>query len=344
MLRKWMLIPVLVVGMAGAAFLSQQAEPAGLRMTSAGQRFVASLKPEQKAKALFAFDDKDRTNWNFVPLQDKAGQPLRKGLPLEEMSDEQKDLARQLVAAGTSTTGYEKATTIMSLENLLKDLEKGKGPTRNPQWYFVSVFGTPAKDAKWGCRVEGHHLSLNFTIDHGQMVSATPFFFGSNPATVKGGPRDGLRTLPEAEDTARDLFAALDADQKKVALQPNQFPEIEQGKSAPNLGAPVGLPASRMTEKQKGLLQQLIDAYAGRMPPDIAANELSAIKEAGLDKVTFAFARDEDKPGKPYTYRVQGPTFVIEFVNVQEDSAKNPANHIHSSYRKIQGDFGIAVR
>jgi hypothetical protein len=344
MLRKWMIVPVLLAGLAGAAFLSQQAEPTGLRLTNAGQRFVASLKPEQKAKALFSFEDKERTNWNFVPLQDKDGKPTRKGLRLDEMTDEQKDLARQLVAAGTSASGYEKATTIMSLENILLDLEKGKGPTRNPGWYFVSIFGTPSKDTKWGCRVEGHHLSLNFTLDHGQMVSATPFFFGANPATVKGGSRNGLRTLPEAEDAARDLFDSLDADQKKVAFQSKQFPEIEQGKPSPNVGPPVGLAAPRMTDKQKGLLQQLIDGYAGRMPPDIAATELTAIKEAGLDKVTFAFARDEDKPGKPYTYRVQGPTFVIEFLNIQEDSAKNPANHIHSSYRKIQGDFGIAAR
>ncbi len=210
------------------------------------------------------------------------------------------------------------------MNNILLDLEKGTGPTRNAQWYFFSIFGSPAKDTKWGWRVEGHHLSLNFTVDHGQMVSATPFFFGANPATVKGGPRNGLRTLPEAEDTAQELFASFDAEQKKVAFQAKQFPEIEQARSAPNVGPPVGLPAARLTDKQKGLLQQLIDGYAGRMPPDIAAVELNAIKEAGLDKVTFAFARDDDKPGKPYTYRVQGPTFVIEFLNIQEDAGEEP--------------------
>ena len=212
------------------------------------------------------------------------------------------------------------------------------------QWYFFSIFGTPSKDTKWGCRIEGHHLSLNFTIDHGQVLSATPFFFGANPAIVKGGKRDGLRTLPEAETSAQELFASLDADQKKVALQSKQFPEIEQGKAAPHVGAAVGIPAARMNDKQKALLQQLLNGYAGRMPPDIATTEMNQIKEAGLDKIHFAFARDEDMPGKPYTYRVQGPTFVIEFLNVQEDGAKNPANHIHSSYRHIAGDFGIAAK
>jgi hypothetical protein len=71
---------------------------------------------------------------------------------------------------------------------------------------------------------------------------------------------------------------------------------------------------------------------------------LSDIKEAGTDKVHFAFHQENDKPGKPYTYRVQGPTFVIEFLNVQADSAGNPANHIHSCWRNLQGDFGLTQR
>jgi hypothetical protein len=80
------------------------------------------------------------------------------------------------------------------------------------------------------------------------------------------------------------------------------------------------------------------------MPPDVAKAELAEAKDAGIDKVYFAFHRDDDKPGKPYTYRVQGPTFVIEFLNIQDDSAKNPANHIHSSWRKIKGDFGLSAK
>ena len=70
---------------------------------------------------------------------------------------------------------------------------------------------------------------------------------------------------------------------------------------------------------------------------------MGRVKAAGLDKVHFAYA-GEDKPGKPHTYRVQGPTFVIEFLNVQEDSAGNPANHIHSAWRNLAGDFGLAGR
>ena len=118
----------------------------------------------------------------------------RKGLRFEELTAEQKMKALALLKTGTSAKGYEQATTIMSLENVLKDMEKKGTMVRNPNWYFVSIFGKPSKTGKWGWRIEGHHLSVNFTLDRGQIESPTPFMFGSNPADVKSGPREGLRS------------------------------------------------------------------------------------------------------------------------------------------------------
>src|SRR5262249_314951 len=150
MFRRWMLAPLAVAGFVAAAFVSREADTAGSRMTEAAERFLASLSPEQKGKAVFAFDDRERTNRNFIPLQDKNNSPTRKGLRLEEMSAEQKKLAADLLRAGTSQTGFTKATTIMSLEAILADLEKGGANVRNPEWYFVTLFGTPGKSGKWG--------------------------------------------------------------------------------------------------------------------------------------------------------------------------------------------------
>jgi len=232
--------------------------------------------------------------------------------------------------------------TIMSLEAILHELEKGGQTVRSPEWYFFSIFGNPSRTGKWGWRVEGHHLSLNFVVDRGQVTASTPAFFGANPAWVKSGDRKGLRTLAAEEDLARSLFDDLDTDQRAVALQSKQFPEIEARKARPQVGPPVGLPASRMNAKQRDLLLKLITAYADRMPPDVAQSELASVRMAGLEKVHFAYAV-ADKPGKPHTYRVQGPTFVIEFLNVQSDSAGNPSNHIHSVWRNLQGDFGLAT-
>jgi hypothetical protein len=328
--------------LVGVAYVSQAKETAGTRMTAAANKLLASLSAEQREKATFAYDSKERTNWYFTPRQDAKKKYTRKGLPLEEMSEEQKQAALALLRAGTSEGGYTKATTIMSLESILKELEKGGAMVRNSGWYFFTIFGDPSKGGSWGWRVEGHHLALNFTLDGGKVVASTPAFFGANPATVKEGPRRGLRTLAEAEDLAKELFRSLDKDQRKLAIHEKLFTDAEIGesKASVNPGAAKGLPADKMNEQQRSKLQDLLKSYANRMPADVAETELAQVKEAGLDKVHFAYAGGLE-PGARYTYRVQGPTFVVMFLNEQSDSAKNPANHIHSVWRSIKGDFGL---
>jgi hypothetical protein len=344
-LSRVLLALALLVGLAGVAYVSQRAETAGQKMARAAQQFLESLSAEQKAKATFPFDSKERTNWWFVPREDKKKQPTRKGLPLKEMTDEQKKAALALVAAGTSASGDKQAVTIMSLEAILREQEQGRGPVRDPEWYFFTVFGNPSKNGKWGWRVEGHHLSLNFTLSGGEVVGSTPAFFGANPAEIKSGNRKGFRTLAAVEDLAIQLFNALDDDAKKVAYRKEGFPDPAPHQTAvkPDVGPPTGLAAGKMTKQQRGLLMQLVEAYANRMPPDVAEMELKDVRKAGVDKIHFAYTGGTE-PGKAHTYRVQGPTFVIEFLNVQQDSAKNPANHIHSCWRRIQGDFGLTAK
>ncbi len=343
-LFRVLLAGVVLAGVTAVAVVSKNADSGGARMASSAERFLAALEPEQKKKATFDFDDKERTQWYFVPRQTKDKKPTRKGLALEEMNARQKEAALDLLKAATSAPGYKTATTIMSLENILRDLEKSGEMVRNPNWYFVTIFGSPSKTGKWGFRFEGHHLSLNFTIDNGSIVSATPAFFGANPATVKGGTRAGEQALPGTEKFAVALFDALDDEQKKAARQEKLFPEIEQAVVVPGVGKAKGLAAEKMNARQKELLKTLIKDYASRLPDDVATFEMDRIDKAGFDKVTFAFARDDDKPGKPYTYRVQGPTFVIEFINEQKDSAGNPVNHIHSAWRNVAGDFAMAKK
>lgn len=329
-----------LVTLAGLAYVAQQAQPSGGSMVAAAQAFVGSLTPDQKKTANYDYDHKERTNWWFVPRQDKNRKATRNGLPLKDMTPEQKKAAIALVAAGTSSSGHKEAVTIMSLEAILHDLEKGGANVRDPEWYFFTIFGNPSKTGKWGWRVEGHHLSLNFTLDGTAVVASTPAFFGANPATVKGGDKKGLRTLAPADDVARQLFESLDESQKKLAFRAEKFREIEQTNLKPTLGAPEGIPASQLNPAQRGTLVKLLEAYTQRMPEDVAAVEMKGVKDAGLDKVHFAFTGGT-KPGEKHTYRVQGPTFVIEFINDQIDGAGNPANHIHSVWRRLTGDFGI---
>lgn len=331
----------LMICLAGVAYVVGQAtEPSGARMMTAANRFLESLPPEQRSRATFPFDDKERLNWYFTPQQDKARKATRKGLALQDMTPEQREAARELLRTGTSPEGFKKATTIMSLEAILNELEKGGAMVRNPEWYFFSVFGTPSKTGRWGWRVEGHHLSLNYTLDGTRVVSATPSFFGANPATVMAGPQKGLRTLPESEDLAKELFRSLDEEQRKAAARDSRHKEVLEKTPAPELGPPEGLAAAKMTEKQRAILVRLLEAYANRLPADVAEVELTRARKAGLDQVYFAYHGGLE-PGQPHTYRIQGPTLLVEFLNVQADSAKNPANHIHSALRDVKGDFGL---
>src|SRR5438046_9455932 len=179
-------------------------------VTECASRFLAALDANQRGKASFPFDSDERMNWHFVPKE-------RKGLPLREMTPYQKHLASALLAAGLSQTGYIKALTIMSLEDVLKVLENDSGERRNPEKYHFSIFGTPSDTGTWGWRVEGHHLSQNYTVAGGKVVDA-PSFFGSNPAEVRQGPRKGLRTLASEDDLGVEVIRSLDEPQQKIAI------------------------------------------------------------------------------------------------------------------------------
>ena len=298
-------------------------------MTLAAQHFLASLTPEQRAHAEFPFQADERQNWHFIPKE-------RKGLPLLDMQPHQKALAHALLAAGLSQQGYIRAVTIMSLEDVLRILENADPNYRNPQKYYFSVFGEPSDTGTWGYRVEGHHLSQNFTVVNGK-IADTPSFFGANPAEVREGPRKGLRVLAAEEDLARDLLESLTPDQKKIAIITDKaYPDIltMASRKAAIEGQPSGLSAAKMTTKQFDLLQTLLSDYAGNVPEQLAQTRLEHIKKAGTN-LFFAWAGGQER-GAGHYYRIQSPTFLIEYDNTQ-----NNANHIHSVWRDFNGDFGL---
>jgi len=317
--------------------------PSPARMAAAATQLLESLTPEQRQLATFAFGDSERTHWHFVPTEIFA----RNGLTLKQMNPAQQKLAHELLEAGLSQRGYMTATQIMELESVLAALEaarraaatqppQGNQFVRDPERYFFSIFGTPSTQSTWGWRVEGHHMSLHFTVVNGTLVAGTPTFFGSNPAEVRAGPKQGTRVLALEEDAARSLLESLDASQRETAIinttVPNGIVTVANVKIDPL--SPVGIPASALTVSQRALLKQLVDVYAGYMADDIAADRLARIEKAGWDNVAFAWAGALERRQKHY-YRVQGPTFLIEYDNTQNDG-----NHIHSVWRDFNGDFG----
>ncbi len=357
------------------------------RMAEAATNLLAALAPEQRRKASFDFPAEDeRRQWFYTPTD-------HGGLPLAEMDPSQQQHAHRLAATGLSAPGYATASTIMGLENTL-DAQEGwnagffrdRGPTargRDPQMYYVSVFGEPGGAAPWGWRFGGHHVSIHFTIAGGQIATPTPTFFGANPAESRLVGPAVLRPLAGEEDLARELLHALDAEQRGTAvLSPaapwdlviGNRPRVEDGALPPyaweifrerfddaeterrrvgqvrneeRLGmtpeytealrysrTPKGLPAARMTASQKQVLTALVRQYIDRMPDEIAEIEAAKLLGAALDGVHFAWAGGLERR-QPHYYRLQGPRFLVEYDNVQND-----ANHIHSVWRDPDGDFG----
>ena len=318
----------LLAALGGGAVVAQQRSSAS--MTTAATSFLASLTPEQKQQATFAFDSAERLRWHFVP------QFERNGLQIKAMTEPQRKLAHELLKTGLSARGYSTYTQIMQLENILRDVEKGGGPTRDPEGYRFAVFGTPAAKGTWGWRVEFHHISLHFDVVNGAAISSTPSFAGANPAEVRDGPQKGQRTLGMLEDSARALVTSLDETQRKTAIfNAVALNDIVTGNALDIKPlSPEGVKVSAMTPAQRDLLMKVLDAYAGLMTEEIAADRMAKVKKAGIENIGFAWAGPIERGQKHY-YRVQGPTFLIEF-----DNSQNDGNHVHSIWRDFNGDFG----
>ncbi len=326
-----LVLTVFCLGLAGAS--SARAHDVAAAMANAANDFLSVLDDKQRAKATYDLVADERENWHFIP-KPFEGEKKRGGVPLKEMRADQQHLAQALLSTGLSHRGYTTALQIMSLEQVLWELEN-HAEKRQPAMYYVSIFGKPGSKA-WGWRVEGHHLSMNFSIADGKMISGTPNFFASNPAEVREGPRKGLRVLAAEEDTARRLVNSLNDGQKKAALVADKAPKevlTAAEREVSSLGK-EGIKFTALTDAQKQNLHELINVYVHRLRPEIAAATLNDIKDAGMEELIFAWAGGTAR-GDAHYYRVQGPTFLLEYANTQND-----ANHVHAVWRDFKGDFG----
>jgi len=321
---------VLVTSAFAATPTTARADATGEAMAKAATRFLGTLDDARREKASFSFDDPERLNWHWIPRP-------RKGLPLKEMEPDQRATAFGLIQTGLSTEGMIKVTTIMSYEHILW-LQENHAPHRDPELYFLSVFGTPGDKGEWGWRLEGHHLSLNFTLKDGQVVSATPFQFGSNPAGVRSGPLEGQRNLIGMETPIKELIASFDDAQRKAAVVSEKVPKVTSTPNPPQPGPmeAKGISSEQLNPKQRKLLQQFFTAYRANFAPGVREDLKKELAQS-QGKFHLAWYGPPDQ-SKPHAFRIEGPSIVIDFNNEQDQ-----ANHIHTYYRNRPGDFGLTA-
>jgi hypothetical protein len=142
--------------------------------------------------------------------------------------------------------------------------------------------------------------------------------------------------LGDEEDLGLALVNALDPAQRQVAVFADralrEIVTTNQKRVMPL--EPRGLPAAQLTPPQRAQLMALVQVYVGRWRGELAAQTYAEIEAAGLDEISFAWAGGLDRSQQTY-YRIQGPTFLIEFDNFQ-----GGGNHIHTTFREFKGDFG----
>ena len=320
--------------MARKAFDEGRADQAqALSTESAGRRFLSLLDERQRSVACFRFEDEERFDWGYVPRS-------RKGVGFKDLSPGGREAALAMLRAALSEQGYAKATGIIQLEGVLRELE-GRDPTdtfRSPLEYYVSIFGTPG-DSLWGWRLEGHHLSLNFSSQSRQVVSGTPAFWGANPAVVPGGPEKGKQVLHQETELGFRLINSLDAGQRVKALfSEDAPPEIITGndRAARSL-EPRGIGFDELTRDQQDLLMRLLRTYIDNYDSTLSDSLMQKVQKAGLAHLHFGWAGSL-KPGKGHYYRIQGPSLLIEYDNTQDK-----ANHVHAVVRDLTNDFGLDV-
>ena len=299
------------------------------QMVAATNQFIASLSTEQKQLAQYEFDDEERLNWHFIPR-------ARNGIALKSLEPAARENAMNLLRSFLSTKGLAKSEQIRGLENVLAAIEVNGRFVRDPQLYYLTVFGTPSLEGDWALRYEGHHQAFNWTFSGGLGIASTPQFFGSNPAQVREGPQQGLRVLAVEEDLARELVVSMTPEQQRAAILSGAAPnDIYTGAQKEVFALePQGIGYDALNAAQQALLMQLIEEVASTQPEALAMQRMDEIRAAGLAELDFAWIGSVER-GDPHYYRVQGPGFLIEYDNTQND-----ANHVHLVWRDFTGDFG----
>ena len=292
-------------------------------MAAAADTFLDTLDDKQRKGATFDFKVDERENWHFIPLD-------RKGIILSDLKPAQQSLAYGLLGSALSSKGLLTATAIMSLEQFLA-VQENDPVKRNPQKYYVAIFGTPKPGGTWGWRFEGHHLAINVTVAKGKALALTPAFFGTNPAEITEGPRKGLRPLGNIEDKGRVLAKSLHAAGLKVIFSEKPPRDIITGQQRAVTHLKLqGVMTPDMDEAQHALVRSLVAAYLENHPADAVRD----MKASDLEQIHFAWAGSLEK-GEPHYFRVQGETFLMEYANTQ-----NGANHAHAVWRDFSNDFG----
>jgi hypothetical protein len=273
-------ILVVLLGASFALCAAAQDKPhptaaTAAKMRASVERLLAALPHESREQAVRPFEDRDRIEWHYTLRS-------RNGLALKDMDKPGREATHALLRAALSTAGYRKAANIIELEIVLREIEMF-GWMRDPERYYLTVYGTPDRAKPWGLALRGPSPVAQFHAGWTLLDSL-------NDAQRREAMFE-TRTYGDIVTRNRDKVAPLDA---------------------------VGIPVAKLDAKQRGLLWKLIETYAASFEPGLARARLARAKQGGFEALRFGWAGSTTR-GKPHYYRVQGKLFLIEYDASQDD-------------------------
>lgn len=328
--RRTMLTTLGGAALAQGLLKPKVAQSAADSPLTAAVDFLGALPPESKKRVRFAFDDNVRRHWNFM------GTRVKPGLPIEKMNDAQKDAANVLLQSLLSPSGYDKARMIMLCQDVMREL--GDGPDdRNSERFSIAIFGEPAARAVWGIRIEGHHLSLSWTLRGDDLAAITPASFSVIPQHIPVGAEKGTVVLDREETLSRKLIHDLMGSKRAKAIFTDRLPGnvLAQAGEEGRFTTKAGIAVADVATAQQELLWELVETTCVEpWPSHIADQQQIRIREGDPASVHFAWAGGLN-PGEMFYYRIHGDTFILEFTSV----FGNP-EHLHAIYHDPERTLG----
>jgi len=304
----------------------------------AAEAFLASLKPEQRAKTVFPVDAPEWRKWsNIHPTL------MRHGMPLFEMSDAQRDRAFAILRESLSVEGFQTARDVMRLNETVLEMT-GRLAEYGEDLYWLSIMGTPAAGDPWGWQIDGHHLNVSYFV-LGDQVVMTPAFLGSEPVHATTGRYAGTTVFKADEDRGLAMIRALSREQRaKAIIAAESKGEVLTAAFRDNLVLDyAGIRYDELANAQHEPLLHLIQLHIGRMRPDHAEVKMAEVKRH-LRETYFCWMGGIDDDSVFY-YRVQSPVVIIEFDHQRgiafRQYVKPYKDHIHVVVRTPNGnDYG----
>ena len=304
----------------------------------AAEAFLASLKPEQRAKTVFPVDTPEWRKWsNIHPTL------MRHGMPLFEMSDTQRDRAFALLRESLSAEGFQIARDVMRLNETVLEMT-GRRAEYGEDLYWLSIMGTPSAGDPWGWQIDGHHLNVSYFV-LGDQVVMTPAFLGSEPVHATTGRYAGTRVFKADEDRGLAMIRALSSEQRaKAIIAAESKGEVLTAAFRDNLVLDyAGIRYDELASAQHEPLLHLIQLHIGRMRRDHAEVKMAEVKRH-LRETYFCWMGGIEDDSVFY-YRLQSPVVIIEFDHQRgiafRQYVKPYKDHIHVVVRTPNGnDYG----